>query len=154
MNYIIKGLNPADFVPLFRLSDAELHAQRARRVIAEDDGYPCRTRLAHAPLGEELLLLNYTHQPNNSPYFANGPIYVSKNVHQQTILHNEIPDMLRVRPLSIRGYDSDHMIVDADVCEGNDAEPLIERLFAQPTIDYLHVHLARRGCFACYVERA
>ena len=153
MNYIIKGLKPADFAPLFQLSDTALRAKRALRVIAEDDGYPCRARLAHAPIGEELLLLNYTHQPNDSPYFASGPIYVGKNVHQQTILHNEIPEMLRVRPLSIRGYDRAHMIVDADVCEGNDAEQLIERLFAQLSIDYLHVHLARRGCFACCVER-
>jgi Protein of unknown function (DUF1203) len=154
MNYVLKGLDPADFAPLFAQNDEELKAQRAVRVFADDDGYPCRTRLAHAPVGEELLLLNYTHQPHDSPYFSSGPIYVSKHAREVVTYHNAIPEMLHVRPLSIRGYDSHHMIVDADVCDGVMVESLIVRLLEIPQVEYLHVHLARRGCYACRVDRA
>jgi hypothetical protein len=153
IDYQVSGLDPAEFAALFTQNDDELRAHGAVRVVAEDDGYPCRTTLKHAEIGDELLLVNYTHQPNKTPYFSAGPIYVSRKARAPVQLINTIPDMLRVRPLSIRGYGGDHMIVDADVCDGADAEVLIQRLLANTQIAYLHVHLARRGCYACRVAR-
>jgi hypothetical protein len=44
--------------------------------------------------------------------------------------------------------------VDADVVDGAEAEPLIERYLARGDVAYLHIHYARRGCFACRVDRA
>ena len=35
-----------------------------------------------------------------------------------------------------------------------DAAPLIERYLARDDVAYLHIHFARRGCFACRVDRA
>jgi len=46
------------------------------------------------------------------------------------------------------------MMVDADVTEGEVLEALLERLFANPKVSYVHVHNARRGCYAARVERA
>ena len=34
-----------------------------------------------------------------------------------------------------------------------DPRPLIERLFANPDVDYIHVHNARRGCYSGRVDR-
>jgi Protein of unknown function (DUF1203) len=153
IDYQVNGLDPAEFAAFFARNDDELRAHGAVRVFAEDDGYPCRTMLKHATIGDELLLINYTHQPNKTPYFSSGPIYVCRKALAPVRLTNAIPDMLHVRPLSIRGYGHDHMIVDADVCDGADAEVLIQRLLANSQISYLHVHLARRGCYACHVAR-
>ena len=44
-------------------------------------------------------------------------------------------------------------MVDAEVGEGTGLEALIEQLFARPDVAYLHLHHARRGCFACRVDR-
>ena len=44
-------------------------------------------------------------------------------------------------------------IVDAEVAPGTELETLIERFFADPRVAYLHVHNARRGCYACRVDR-
>jgi hypothetical protein len=38
--------------------------------------------------------------------------------------------------------------------DGADAAPLFERYLARADVAYLHVHFARRGCFACRVDRA
>jgi transcriptional regulator len=56
--------------------------------------------------------------------------------------------------LSVRAYDSDGSMVDADVVDGVAVETLLARLFDRADTSYVHVHFARRGCYACRVERA
>lgn len=155
MHYRCSGLDALPFLPLFGLSDAALAERRIRRDIADAaDAYPCRVSLAHAAPGESLLLLNFEHQPAESPYRACGPIYVRERSLPRFDTVDVVPEILRPRPLSIRAYDAAGMIVDADVHEGRLFEEAVARYFAQPAVDYLHVHLARRGCYACRVDRA
>ena len=153
-NFVVRGLPPADFSALFALDDAALHAINAKRVTADDPQFPCRVSMAHAALGEKLLLLNFTHQPGDSPYFSSGPIFVRENAVEQFVADNTIPEVMRIRLLSVRGYDAAHHIVDADVCDGKEIESVISRLFAQAEVAYIHVHYARRGCYACRIDRA
>ncbi len=79
MTFRITGLSPEPFRPLFDLSDAALQSRGIRRVIADDLRMPCRVSMAHAELGEELLLLNYEHQPALTPYRSTHAIYVRPN---------------------------------------------------------------------------
>jgi len=154
-SFRIVGLSPEPFRPLFELHDSELAGLHAKRVVAtEKPGYPCRISLVDAEVGEELLLLPYTHQPADSPYRASGPIFVRKHAKQGVLGVNEIPEYVSLRLISLRAYDSAHMIVNADVCEGLNVLPAIERLFADAQVQYLHLHNAKRGCFSCLVERA
>jgi hypothetical protein len=62
--------------------------------------------------------------------------------------------MLESRLLSLRAFDAEHMMVDAEVVEGRDARPLVERLMGEPGVAYLHAHFARRGCYAARFDRA
>ncbi len=64
------------------------------------------------------------------------------------------PASLRGRMLSVRAYAQDGMMVDADVTPGDALEVLLERVFANPAVAYVHVHNAKRGCYAARVERA
>ncbi len=50
-------------------------------------------------------------------------------------------------------HDPQDLIVEADVVEGGEIEALIARFFARADVSYLHVHYARRGCYACRVDR-
>lgn len=155
MHYRCTGLDPQPFLPLFGLSDEALAERRIRRDIADAAGtYPCRVSLAHAAPGESLLLLNFEHQPADSPYRARGPIYVRERSLPRFDAAGVVPEILITRPLSIRAYDATGMIVDADVHEGRAFEEAVTRYFTQPSVAYLHVHLARRGCYACRVDRA
>jgi hypothetical protein len=67
---------------------------------------------------------------------------------------NEIPEQQRRRLLSVRAYDDRDWIVDAEVTPGEQLATLIEKFFADPRVRYLHVHNARRGCYACRIDRA
>jgi uncharacterized protein DUF1203 len=154
MSFRVLGLSPVPFRPLFAMHDAGLRKLGARRVVADDPRMPCRVSMEHARLGEELLLLNFEHQPTNTPYRATHAIYVRKAADKAYDAVDVVPEVLRSRLLAIRAFDSRDMMVDAEVCEGTEASELFERFLADLRTSYLHVHNAKRGCYAARVERA
>lgn len=126
-----------------------------RRLIADaKPGFPCRVSLEDATPGERVLLLGYEHQPARSPFRASGPIFVRETARKAFAAVDELPPVFARRLLSLRAYDAAGMMVDADVVEGCDAEGVIARLFSRADTEYLHAHYAKRGCFACRIERA
>lgn len=143
------------FTALFDRSDADLEAIGARRVVADaHPGFPCRVSLVDAEPGETVLLLPWTHHDVDGPYRASGPIYVRRSAVRATPAEGEVPALLRHRLLSLRGYDADGMLREAEVLEGRAIEEGIARLFGDARIAYLDVHNARPGCFNCRVVRA
>ena len=153
MKLRFQGLSLAPFQAAFALSDDELARRDMRRMIADaKPGFPCRVSLEDAEPGERVLLANYEHQQAHSPYRATGPIFVRESA---TAAYDgiEVPPVLRGRLLSLRAYDADGLIVDADVVPGDDVEAALARLFARDDSAYVHVHNAKRGCYACRVER-
>ncbi len=154
MSFRAVGLKLSHFEPLFALGDAELAARgMCRMVVDEKPGFPCRVTLEDAEPGERVILLTFEHQPAHSPYRASGPIFVREAARRPFEEIDIVPPVLRGRQLSVRGYDSADCIIDADVVDGNDVEQAIARLFARDDVRYMHVHNAKRGCFACRIER-
>jgi hypothetical protein len=154
MAFRILGLDPEPFKPLFDLSDDALAARGAVRVVADDPRMPCRVSMAHAEPGEELLLLNHSHQPANTPYRASHAIYVRKVADRAYDAVDTVPEVITSRLVAVRAFDARHMMIDADVSEGEATKALIEKLLANPDAAYLQAHYARRGCFAARIERA
>jgi hypothetical protein len=155
MPFRFRGLSVEPFAPLMVLNDAELEARGMRRMIADEKpGFPCRVSLEDAEPGERLILLPFEHQPAHSPYRAAGPIFVREAAQTTYDRSGELPPVLLARMLSVRAYDRDGLMVDADVTDGADVETLLARQFDRPDTDYIHIHFARRGCYACRVERA
>jgi Protein of unknown function (DUF1203) len=154
MTFRITGLLPTQFEHLFGLGDEDLAAHRAKRYVADEKpGFPCRVTLEDAEPGETLLLVPFRHQTSETAYAAEGPIFVRERKAAQAEWIDEIPDQMKVRLISVRAYNADGMMVDADVVEGTALEPLFERFFANAQTKYLHAHFARRGCYAALIER-
>jgi hypothetical protein len=154
MSFRITGLSPEPFRPLFGLADEQLAAQGIKRYVADSKpGFPDRIELRDAEPGESLLLLNYTHQPANTPYRASHAIFVLENAKEGYDRIDTVPDALRVRTLSLRAFDEEGLIVDADLVEGRHVEGLIERFFAHPKVAYIQAHYAKYGCYAGRIDR-
>ena len=154
MAYRICGLDPAPFVPLYDQPDAALAARGVVRLtVAAKPGAPCRVTLADAEPGEHVLLLNYEHLPVATPYRSAHAIFVREGAMHVAEAVDHVPDVLAIRLLSVRAFDAAGMMRDADVIEGRDLEALINRLFADPQVAYLHAHNAKRGCFAARIDR-
>ena len=45
-------------------------------------------------------------------------------------------------------------MLNAEAIEGPKTTSLIEQAFADPQVDYVHLHNAKVGCFFCRVDRA
>jgi hypothetical protein len=148
-------LPAAPFAALFDLDDRRLASLNIRRVTADSDfGYPCRVSLEEAAAGEEMLLLSFEHQAAASPYRASGPIFVRRGAAQGVLAPGVVPLSVERRLISIRVYDRDHMMSSADVVDGVRVAGRLEALFADPNTSYVHLHNAKRGCFACRVVTA
>jgi hypothetical protein len=155
MSFQISGLPLARFASLFSMSDEALAAfQIVRRIADRKPGFPCRVSLRDAEPGERVLLLNYSHQPAGTPYRANHAIFVREAATEAVPQQGEVPEVIRLRLLSVRAFDAADMMVDADVVHGREVEPVIERMFADDRVAYLHLHNAKPGCYAARVDRA
>jgi Protein of unknown function (DUF1203) len=152
----VSGIS-ADVIHQYRhLSDEELQKHRVvRRIAGEKPGFPCRVTLQDAEVGESVFLLNYEHLPGLSPYRSVGPIFVREVATETYSRANEIPEVLRVpeRLLSLRAYDGIDMLAGAEVIKSAEIEPSIQRLFADASVAYIHVHNARPGCYSCRIDR-
>jgi Protein of unknown function (DUF1203) len=152
MTFRILGLPADDFTHLFTLSDSELAAQGAVRQTA-DGKYPCRVSLTDSKPGDKLLLINYEHHPVDSPYRMRFAIFLREG-DQTYDMVNEVPDQFRNRMLAVRSFDSKAMMVANQLVDGNDIEPVLEKMLAPMDVNYLHVHFAAAGCYAAKVQRA
>jgi hypothetical protein len=155
MSFQVSGLGFGQFAPLVALSDEQLLAHNARRVVADrHPGFPCRVSLIDAQPGESVLLVNYEHLPAASPYRARYAIYVREDAMEARLAVDEIPPVLENRLLSLRAFSAADMLLDADISQGAELRGDIERLLAREEVAYLHVHNARPGCYAARVDRA
>ena len=155
MSFRITGLSPDPFRHLFGLTDDELAKHGAKRYVADTKpGYPDRVELRDAEPGETVILLNYVHQPANTAYHASHAIFVREGAEAAYDRTNEIPDVMRTRKISLRAFDANHLMVDAELGDGSEIKEIIGRLFADPGIAYIQAHYATRGCYAARIERS
>jgi Protein of unknown function (DUF1203) len=153
-NFRIVGLQRAQFEPLFSLNEKELVAKGARRMTVDaKPGFPCRIGLADAEIGETVILLPFLHHDVDSPYRASGPIFVRENAKEAQLAPGEIPELVTSRTMSVRAYAKNGQMLDGSVVSGLEMKAHIEKLFANPKIEYLHLHNAGAGCYSCKVER-
>ena len=155
MTFRIRGLEPGPFRHLFGLSDDELQALGAKRYIADSKpGFPDRIEMRDAEPGEPLLLVNYTHQPADTPYRSSHAVFIREGADVPYSRIDQVPDVMRIRPLSVRAFDGSGMMCATDLVDGEVAADLFETMLKRPDVAYLHVHYAKRGCYSGLVERA
>ena len=152
MPSLVYSALPAPLVDAART--AALAAGTAVAPAAADAPFPVRCCLAEAQAGEGVLLLSVQPPCEASPYAAASPVYVHAGPCAGHRASSEVPEILPGRRLSMRGYDSRHMITGNAVVEGRDVEQAATALFDEPATAYVFVHFAGPGCYACRIDRA
>jgi hypothetical protein len=153
-DYRIGGIPAEAFAELRKQSRKELEEQGAVfYCVDEKPGFPCRVTLQDADVGGEVVLINYSHLKGRSPYAGSGPIFINLEATESYNRVGEIPPIFRSRLLSLRGFDSTNMMLEADVVEGSIIENTIARFFSNPDVTFLQAHTARRGCFLAQIDR-
>ncbi|MEJ0065802.1 MAG: DUF1203 domain-containing protein [Caulobacteraceae bacterium] len=155
MSFIVSGLPVETFEPLFGLDDQALAERGAvRRTAIAGQRFPCRITLEDAPPGQSVLLVNYEHQPANTPYRSHYAIYVSEAARETRRLVDELPSALRGRPIALRAFDAEGMLVGTDLVLDDTVAEAVRRRFEDPAVHYIHAHNPAAGCFAARIERA
>ncbi|MFM7378055.1 MAG: DUF1203 domain-containing protein [Erythrobacter sp.] len=142
MDYIIEGIDPAPFAPLYGLSDAALAARGAVLMVA--DAVP----------GTALLLVNHASRQQPGPYHTTHAIFVTEGAIAPARFVNALPPVSNPRLLSLRGFDAGGMMVDVRLTQPGEAEAALLALLADERIAEVDVHNAVRGCFAARARRA
>lgn len=155
MSFQVSALDPEPFSHLFGRDDSTLAALGATASTAEaSPGYPCRISLRDAAVGERVILLNYEHLPGDTPYRSRHAIFIRDGAVRATPAVDELPGYLSHRLLSIRAFDEELRIIDAEVTDGGEARATIARLLAHRRAAFLHAHSAKYGCYLARVDRA
>ena len=153
-DFVLRGLSSGQFSHLFGLDDEALARHNARRYLVDrSPGFPDRIEMRDLEPGEFALLVNYLHQDADSPYRASHAVFVREGATAAFEARSSVPEVLRIRTLSVRGFDVNGMMTDAELVEGTRLEGAIDRLFADERSAYLHVHYAKYGCYAARIDR-
>ena len=122
--------------------------------VAQGHG-PCRHCLRTFRVGEERRIL-FTLDPFTSVEALPlpGPVYIHEDSCELYPIDGGFPDDLRSHVLTLEAYARGRKLQAQEYVEDGDVEAVIERLFARPEIDYIHVCDTEAGCFDLRIERA
>jgi hypothetical protein len=113
------GLAPEPFQSLYGLPDQDLASFGVKRYIVDSNpGFPDRIEMKDAELGQSVLLLNHVCQPAKTPYRASHAIFIREWATQAYDAVDQVPESMRIRLLSLRAFNDDGMMLDADVADG------------------------------------
>lgn len=155
MTYRIEGLAPALFAPLFAMSDRELAARGAMRVVAvSPTGYPCRVTLEETAPGDDVLVLNHVTHDVPTPFRTAYAIAVRQDAQEAATWHDAIPAVLGSRTLGLRGFGADGMLKAALLALPGETDAKVRELLDNPEVMAIHAHNAAYGCFLAKIERS
>lgn len=153
MSFVVTGLSAEPYRHLYGLSEAELADHGACRYTADSSpGFPDRIEMRDAQIGETLLLVNHASMDKPTPYKTSHAIFVLEGAQETYRATNRIPQVMHRRLLSLRAFDANGMMLDAELAEGDAISQAIERLLSNREVVRIHAHYALRGCYAGLIE--
>ena len=124
-------------------------------VATKNDTGPCRSCLTVFAPGEGRILFSYAPNQHDHPYNETGPVYIHEKECRPYTDNETFPPQLRTRrPLVLRCYAADGIMVGGELVGERPVEDVIESLFQDTNIKYLHARTASVGCYIARVERA
>ncbi len=119
-------------------------------------GYgPCRLCLRTFQVGaERRILLTYDPFAGREDLPLPGPIFIHEDACTRYPEDAGFPNQLRAHPLTLNAYGRGRKLHAQEYVTDGMVEPVLERLFARPEVDYIHVRDTKAGCYDLCVERA
>jgi len=120
-----------------------------------NDAAPCRHCLRTFIAGKDRrILFTYNRFAGVESLPQPGPIYVHGEACERYAEQNGFPEELRGSPRTMEAYGRGRRLLPQEHVSNGIFEPVIEKLFASPEVDYLQVNSTTAGCFTFRIERA
>ncbi len=145
----VHALDP-DRLQAVRVAGTDGHGNAVTAFPASGQGEPLRCCLRFARHGEPIALISWAPFDHASVWTEVGPVYVHAEQCAGPDRADVLPGELRTGPRLLRTYAADHsMSYEHNTLaeEGQDLEPLLERLLALPDVATVHVRTVLPQCF-------
>jgi Protein of unknown function (DUF1203) len=115
---------------------------------------PCRHCLRTTKAGEERqILFTYDRFMGIESLPQPGPVYVHAEACPRYAEDAGFPEELRGSPRTLEAYAHGRRLLAQEYVWDGNFELAIEKLFANPDVDYLQVNSTTAGCFTFRIER-
>jgi hypothetical protein len=105
--------------------------------------------------GEQIILIAYRPFDEASAYAETGPVFVHAQACDGYAHPDMYPDDFRGRQQVFRCYDASGNILGGHLAgPTEDVETVIEELFADQTVEYIHTRNVVFGCYMLELRRA
>ncbi|HTT32515.1 MAG TPA: DUF1203 domain-containing protein [Methylomirabilota bacterium] len=119
------------------------------------DDAPCRHCLRLIAGGKDRrILFTYDRFDGAEALPQPGPVYVHEESCERYASDCGFPEELRNSPRTLEAYARGRRLLGQEYVADGTFEPVIEKLFSRPDVDYIQVHSTTAGCFTFRVERA
>jgi len=118
------------------------------------DDAPCRHCLRLIAAGKDRrILFTYDRFDGVEALPQPGPVYVHEESCERYPGDGGFPAELRNSPRTLEAYARGRRLLGQEYIGDGKFEPVIEKLFCRPEVDYIQVHSTTAGCFTFRVER-
>ncbi len=138
---------------VLRALPASLAPLADREWIDEVGGAALRCCLRHSHPGEPVALVSVTPPGPAGAYQETGPVFVhARGCDGPT--SSTYPDDFRRRAQIFRTYDASGAITGGELVEaGRTQEAVAERLFEDPSVEFIHTRCVIYGCYMLMIRR-
>ena len=145
-------------------------AKEIRAKLVDDQGHrlqatpagqgvgPCRSCLKKFVPTDRRILFSYSPNAADNPYNEIGPLFIHEN---ECVPYNgfdrfplEIKNDKKNFPLTLRCYNKDKRMSHAEMVGERGVDEVIQNLFVNKDIEFIHARNAEYGCFIAKIERA
>jgi hypothetical protein len=119
-----------------------------------EDAAPCRHCLRTITPGERRILFTYDRFTGKESLPQPGPVYIHADACERYNEAAGFPEELRNSPRTVEAYAAGRKLKTQEYVADGRFEPVIEELFANPSVDYLQINSTTAGCFTFRIERA
>lgn len=118
------------------------------------EGAPCRHCLQLIAAGsEKATLFTYDAFAGLESLPLPGPVYIHAEACERYAENGGFPAALKKSPRTLQAYASGRRLVATEYVEDRNVDSGIEKLFARPDVEYIHVRSTRAGCYTFRIER-
>jgi hypothetical protein len=118
------------------------------------EGVPCRHCLQIIFAGwEKATLFTYDAFEGIESLPLPGPVYIHAEACERYPENGGFPVQLRNSPRTLNAYARGRRLVAAEYVKNDDVDAGVEKLFARPDVDYIHVRSTTAGCYTFRIER-
>jgi hypothetical protein len=119
------------------------------------NGYgPCRLCLRTFREGQEKRIL-FTYNPFDGidPYPSPGPIFIHEQPCAPFSPDDDFDSALRKIPLVLEGFGANRSLLAEERFADGKLEDRIQKVFANPQVNYIHLRNGEAGCFIARIEK-